>query len=77
MMDGADVRQLIMDSAPPLEWCRDDYSHPIQQLGSYYFGIGFGFVFDEQKVKEADEMTLWKLYTLIQDYWQKQESPGD
>lgn len=68
-IESFDVRQLIMKSAPPLEWCKQDYSHPIQQLGSYYFGIGDGFEYDEQKVKEADEATLWKLYALIQNYW--------
>ena len=68
-IESFDVRQLIMKSAPPFEWCDQDYSHPIQQLGGYYFGIGDGFDYDEQKVKEADELTLWKLYALIQNYW--------
>ena len=68
-IESFDVRQLIMKSAPPFEWCKNDYSHPIQQLGYFYFGIGDGFDYNEQKVKEADELTLWKLYALIQRYW--------
>ena len=71
-IDSFDVRKLIMESSPPFEWCNQDYSHPIQKIGSYYFGIGDGFDYDEQKVKETDELTLWKLYALIQNYWSVQ-----
>lgn len=68
-IESFDIRKMIMKSAPPFEWDEQDYSHPIQQLGSFYFGIGDGFDYDEQKVKEADELTLWKLYALMQRYW--------
>ena len=68
-IESFDIRKMIMKSAPPFEWDEQDYSHPIQQLGYFYFGIGDGFRYDEQKVKEADELTLWKLYALMQTYW--------
>jgi len=68
-IESFDIRKMIMKSAPPFEWDEQNYSHPIQQLGYFYFGIGDGFRYDEQKVKEADELTLWKLYALMQRYW--------
>ncbi len=64
-----DIVELILNSAPPFEWCKSDYSHPIQQLGYYYFGIGDGFKFYEDRVRSADELMLWRLYGLIQTYW--------
>lgn len=64
-----DIVELILSSAPPFEWARSDNSHPIQKIGYYYFGIGEGFKFNEEKVREEDESTLWKLYALIQMYW--------
>lgn len=63
------IRELILDTAPPFEWSTSDGSHPIEQLGYFYFGICDGFRFDTQKVAEADELVLWKLYALIQTYW--------
>lgn len=43
----------MLDSAPPFEWSSDK-SHPIHTLGYYYFGIGDGFRFNKETVKEAD-----------------------
>lgn len=68
-LESFDIKKLIMSTAVPFEWCKGDKSHPIQQLGYYYFGIGDGFKFNEQKVNEADELLLWKLYALTQKYW--------
>jgi len=66
-----DIRKLILDSAPPLEWSSDK-SHPIHTLGFYIFGIGDGFVFDEEAVKNADEGLLKKIYGEIARYWCKE-----
>lgn len=63
------IRELIMDSSPPFEWLTNNGSHPIEQLGYFYFGIADGFRFNTQKVAEADELILWQLYALIQTYW--------
>lgn len=66
-IDSFDIRKLILDTAVPFEW--DVKDHPIKQLGHFYFGIGDGFEFDPEKVNKCDELTLWKLYGLIQTYW--------
>ncbi|MPM08416.1 hypothetical protein SDC9_54728 [bioreactor metagenome] len=58
---------MIQKSDPPFEWA--DRKHPINTIGSFYFGICDGFTFDEEKVRDADENFLWKLYALIQTYW--------
>lgn len=68
-VDDFDIRQLILNSSPPFEWSTSDGSHPIEQLGYFYFGIGDGFRFNESEVAAADELLLWKLYALIQTYW--------
>lgn len=62
------IRKLMLDAAPPLEWSSDK-SHPIHTLGYYYFGICDGFIFDEEAVKEADEELLKKIYGEIARYW--------
>lgn len=64
-----DIRKMIIKSCPPFEWATSNRSHPIEQFGYFYFGIGDGFHFDESKIQEADELLLWKLYGLIQTYW--------
>lgn len=66
-----DIRKLMLDSAPPFEWSNDE-THPIHTLGYYYFGIGDGFKFDEEAVKNADEELLKKIYGEIAKYWCKQ-----
>ena len=58
---------MIVDTAVPFEWA--DNIHPINQLGYFYFGIADGFKFNKEKVENADELFLWKLYGLIQNYW--------
>ena len=63
------IRELILNTSPPFEWSTNNGSHPIEQLGYFCFGVGDGFRFDTQKVAEADELVLWKLYALIQTYW--------
>ena len=68
-IESFDIRKMILDIAVPFEWARADHSHPIEQLGYFYFGIGDGFNFYEEKVNEADELLLWKLYALAQNYW--------
>lgn len=62
------IRDLMLNAAPPLEWS-DDKTHPIHSLGYYYFGIGEGFVFDKKAVKNADEELLKKIYGEIARYW--------
>lgn len=71
-IDSFDIRKLILKSAPPFEWSAM-FDHPINKLGHYYFGIGDGFKFDPEKVKACDELTLWKLYGLIEHYWSVHE----
>lgn len=66
-----DIKKLILDSAPPFEWSNDE-THPIHTLGYYYFGIGDGFKFDKEAVKNADEELLKKIYGEIARYWCKQ-----
>ena len=65
------IRKLMLDAAPPFEWCNDE-KHPIHTLGYYYFGIGDGFRFDEEAVKNADEELLKKIYGEIARYWCEQ-----
>ena len=62
------IRKLILDSAPPLEW-ESDKKHPIHTLGYYYFGIADGFKFNEKAVNEANEELLKKIYGEIARYW--------
>lgn len=66
------IRNLILDSAPPLEWSGDK-NHPIHTLGYYYFGIGDGFRFNEEALKDADEELLKKIYGEIARYWCEQD----
>ena len=66
-IDSFNIREMIIDVSVPFEWA--DNIHPINQLGYFYFGVGDGFKFNEEKVNNADELFLWKLYGLIQNYW--------
>lgn len=68
-IENFDIRKMILDIAVPFEWATTDRSHPVEQLGYFYFGIGDSFCFNEEKVNEADELLLWKLYALTQNYW--------
>lgn len=63
-----DIRKLILDSAPPFEWCSNK-AHPIHTLGYYYFGIADGFRFNEEAVENTDEESLKKIYGEIARYW--------
>lgn len=62
------IRELILNSAPPLEWVGQE-DHPIHQLGYYYFGISDGFRFDKNAVLNADDALLKKIYGEIARYW--------
>lgn len=66
-----DIRKLMLDAAPPLEWSGDE-GHPIHSLGYYIFGICDGFIFDEEAVKNADEELLNRIYGEIARYWCEQ-----
>ena len=65
------IRNLILNSAPPFEWSGDK-NHPIHTLGCYYFGIGEGFRFNENTVKEADEEMLKRFMARLQDIGTKE-----
>ena len=67
------VKKIILKAAPPLEWSVDK-NHPIHTLGCYSFGIRDGFVYDKEKVKEADEELLIKILGEIARYWYNQNS---
>lgn len=66
-IDCFNIKEMIINTTVPFEWA--DNIHPINQLGYFYFGIADGFKFNEEKVNKADELFLWKLYGLIQNYW--------
>ena len=68
-IESFDIRKMILDIAVPFEWATADRTHPIEKLGYFYFGICDGFHFYEEKVNESDELLLWKLYALTQNYW--------
>ena len=65
------IRKLILDSAPPLEWSNDK-KHPIHKFVYYIFGICDGFRIDEEAVNNADEELLKKIYGEIARYWCEQ-----
>ena len=67
-IDSFDIRKLIKRCSPPFEWSGIK-DHPINMIGYYYFGIGDGFKFLDEAIQNADELLLWKLYGLIQNYW--------
>lgn len=64
-----EIRKLILDFEPPLEWCCDK-NHPIHTLGYYHFSrFCDEFRFDKEAVQEADEELLKKICGEIARYW--------
>lgn len=67
----------IMRLSPALEWSEDSFWG---NYGYFYFGIGDGYNWDESKLKQEDEIILWKIYAFItshlyrkysESYWKK------
>lgn len=66
-MKNLNIRELILETSPPFEWNIEN--HPIQDIGHYLCGMADGFRFDTDKINNAKEEDLWRLYALINKYW--------
>jgi hypothetical protein len=62
------IKIIIEDLVPFLEWSKEDYWH---NVGKYYFGIGDGYNWDKEKLKDLDEKELLKIMAICSYAWLK------
>jgi hypothetical protein len=56
----------ILNTVPALEWNSDPFW---KKYGTYYFGIGDGYNWNEIALNKAEEAELWKVLALCSEYW--------
>lgn len=57
---------ILIHTIVPLEWANKE---PFCKYGYLYCGICDIWSWDEEKLKFAPEIELWKMYGLCQEYW--------
>ncbi len=55
----------ILSISPPLEWNNDTFW---KKYGYYYFGIGDGYKWNEESLKNEEEHVLWIILATIQSH---------
>lgn len=63
-----DVRQLLKTTVPPYLYACDK-NCPAYKLGYFTSGPYQKWIWIDEKLNETDELTLWKIYGLCQNYW--------
>ena len=64
------IRELIKTTTIPYIYCAYKDS-PAYRLGCFTSGPTQTWVWDEKELVAMDDLTLWKIYALCQDYWCK------
>lgn len=65
-LDNSIIDLILHHTTVPLEWTNEEL---FCKYGYAYFGIGDGWEWHEDKLKEAPEIDLWKIYGLCNEYW--------
>ncbi len=63
-----DVRNLLKETSPPYIYAIDK-NCPVYHLGYFTWGAHEKWIWIDEELNKADDLTLWKVYALIQQNW--------